>query len=236
MKKKVLILVFFIGFTNNVLGKSDTIQQINRNALFIAPLNFLDVINPSFQIGYERKISENVSAQIEAGVILRHSVTGFVFEALNRGAYWYTNSGHKIRFETKYSIGNKIQSFENPYISCELFYTKNKSYVNDLFTIKDTTFIYPGERPPGYHQYEDFFTLDKQRFGINFKIGTKIFILENIFFEPHIGLGIVYRRSAHYGRINMHDDFYDKISSFHNEKGNMIIPNFPLNVKIGYKF
>lgn len=236
MIKRLVLLVLILGLSNLVFGQSDTIQKSKRNAIFIAPMNIFDVINPSFQLGYERVFNDKISAQIEGGVVLRHSVLGFIFEALNRGAYWYTNSGYKIRFEIKYSINNKIRFLENPYLSCELFYTKNKSYVNDLFIVKDTTYVYPIERPSGYNGYEDFFTLDKQRFGINLKIGTQIFLTEHVFFEPHIGLGIVYRKSKHYGRMNINDDFYDKVLSFHNEKGDMIIPNFPCNVKIGYKF
>ena len=199
-------------------------------------MNVFDVINPSLQIGYERTINDVFSAQIEGGVILRHSVLGFLFEAMDRGAYWYTNSGYKLRFELKYSIKNKVRFLKNPYLSCEIFYTKNKSYVNDLFIISDTTFVYSEERPEGYNSYEEFFTIDKRRIGLNFKIGSKIFMGKHFFIEPHIGLGLVYRNSKHIGRMNNNDKLYDEVLSFHNKAGKMLIPNFPLNMKLGYKF
>ena len=230
------LILCVLSFVSEMAFAQSDLEKSKNNAVFIAPINLFDVINPSVQIGYERTISDYFSAQIEGGIILRHSVLGFLFEALDRGAYWYTNSGYKLRFELKYSMKDKIRFLKHSYLSCEIFYTKNKSYVNNSFIVSDTTFIYPIERPKGFDAYDDFFTLDKQRIGLNLKFGAKFFVAKNFFIEPHIGLGLVYRNSKHIGRMNDNDDFYDKVWSFQNKAGEMFIPNFPLNVKFGYKF
>lgn len=236
MKKRLSIIIVGIAFANVLFAQVDSTSRRKTNAVFFAPLNFFDVINPSFQIGYERTLSDKISAQIEGGVILRHSVFGFIFESLGREDYWYTNSGYKLRFEIKYSIRDRVRFPKNPYLSLEIFCTKNNSHVNNLFIVKDTTFIYPIPRPAGYNAYEDFFTIDKLRLGFNVKIGTRILLSKHLFIEPHIGLGIVFRKSQHYGRMNINDDTYDKVLSFHNEKGDALIPNLPWNVKFGYRF
>ena len=238
---KIFNKLFLILCTLSFITTGTTYSQSNsseslKNSVFIAPLNMFDAINPSIQIGYERKINDTFSAQIEGGIILRHSVFGFLFEAMDRGAYWYTNSGYKSRIELKYSMKDKIRFLRYSYLSGELFYTKNKSFVNDTFLISDPAFDYPIENIENYNTYDEFYTLEKQRIGLNFKFGSKFFIGKYFFVEPHIGLGLVYRNSKHFGRMNDKDELYDEVISFHNKAGKMFLPNFPYNVKLGYRF
>lgn len=71
---------------------------------------------------------------------------------------------------------------------------------------------------------------------MNLKLGIKLLLGDRFVIEPHIGIGIVYRKSKHYERENikdqlLYDDFYSS-----NKLGNELIFNFPLNIKVGYRF
>ena len=113
---------------------------------------------------------------------------------------------------------------------------KNKANVNDLFLVSDTTFQYSIERPSGTNGYEDFFVVDKKKFGVNFKFGYQLNLNSNLYLDGYFGLGFAIRKSTHYGRENMKDEFYDKVLSSHNKAGISYLISLPLNIKIGYKF
>lgn len=78
MKKRLFIIIVGIAFANVLFAQVDSTSRRKTNAVFFAPLNFFDVINPSFQIGYERTLSDKISAQIEGGVILRAYLDSFL--------------------------------------------------------------------------------------------------------------------------------------------------------------
>lgn len=230
LKKRILLIISIFLVTSNLIGQSNFKES--KNKIFFAPLNLFDVINPSVQVGYERILSNKFSFQIEGGLIMKRSVIGFIVTAIDDYPYWFTNKGFKIRSELKYYLWGR----NRPYLSGELFYTKNNSNVNDLFIVSDTSFKYPIERPEGTNAYEDFFSQEKQRFGINLKFGLEVGRKNRIVFEPHIGIGIVYRSTEHYNRMNNNDGLLDDVISFSNKRGNMLIFNLPLNFKLGYKF
>ena len=231
-----MLLLLLFGAINQSNGQSnDTYPNIKRNSIIFAPLNLFDFINPSLQIGYERMLNQKIAVQLEGAYILNHSVGNYLIDLANGiKDCEYTNSGFKIRGEFKYyfSKGNRFR----PYLSGELFYLKNKSKVMDTFIVSDTSFIYSSPRIPGYNYYHDFYTLDKQRFGLNLKIGFKMMVGENFFFEPHIGIGLVYRVSKHYDRENINDELSGGFLSLPDKAGNMWLANLPLNLKIGYSF
>ena len=237
MKKiNYLLLLFLLGWINYSNAQSNNTSLDEKpNSIFFAPFNVFDFINPSLQIGYERMLSSKIAVQIEGAYILNHSVENYLID-LSNGIKdcEYSNSGFKIRGEFKYyySKRNRI----HPYVSGELFYLKNKSRILDTFIVSDTTFIYSTPRPPGQTLYNDFFTLDKQRIGLNLKFGIKLLAGEHLFFEPHVGLGIVYRISKHYDRENLNDELYGGFLSFSDKAGNMFIANLPFNLKFGFRF
>jgi hypothetical protein len=205
------------------------------NSFFFAPLNVFDFINPSLQIGYERIINKKYAIQVEGGYILNHSVENYLID-LAKGIQDcpYSNSGFKIRTEFKYFF--KIKKKVAFYTSGELFYTKNKSWVADNFIVSDPSFEYPVPKPENANVYTDFFCNDKQRFGINAKIGIKLWMGKHFFMEPHIGIGLVYRISRQFERDNLNDKLYDEVLSFNNKEGKAFILNLPLNIKMGFSF
>jgi hypothetical protein len=229
----MLLLLFFLGYSFKVYPQNAAFK--GRNSILFAPFNTLDIINPSIQIGFERSLSEKFALQIEGGYILNHSLVNYLVDQLNNIEDCpYTNKGYKARTELKYIYS--IKERDNTYFSLELFYMQNKSGESAYFLIADTNYTYSNPRPVGTNSYYDFFYNYKQRIGLNFKLGAKLFISKHLFAEPHIGLGIVYRISEHSGRENPIDKLYDEIIDFDKKPGNLFIPNFPFNIKMGYRF
>lgn len=224
------------GFQNKLCAQWIEVDFDNKpNTITVAPLNLFDFINPSLQLGYERMLNKKITFQVEGGLILNHDIRNYLVDNI-RGFKDcpFTNSGFKIRGEFKYFYSER--KLIKPYVSYEIFYTKNRSGVQDLFLIADTTFIYSKPRPVGANTYYDFFMNDKQRFGINLKFGLKYLIGKNLLLEPHIGIGVVLRKSNHYDRENINDKLYDEVSSINNKAGIIWLPNLPFNIKIGYRF
>jgi hypothetical protein len=218
-----------------------------KNTFIFAPLNLFDFINPSFQIGYERTFTNHISLQLEGGPILKRSLSGLALQAIeyyeekngtDKKRYWWTYSGYKIRGEIKYYFKDSRNNRKNPYISCELFYTENRSNVDDRYKASDPTYDYSqtkAEFIDSSNYYTDYYSILKQRMGLNIKLGVQLALKRhrNIIFEPHIGLGIVYRKMKEFNRANINDQIVDDIF---NKKGDRWLINIPLNIKIGYRF
>lgn len=222
--------------SGELLSQKESASKNYKNKFFFAPVNLIDIINPSFQIGYERKFSDSWGAQIEGGIIMRHSLMGFLFGDLNNNEYWYTNKGFKARTEVIHYLQGKAAKSYNMYVSAEVFFTQNTSRVNDSFKVADTTFVYPIPREPGYYLYDDFFIQKKERYGFNLKIGAEIKVGNGYFIEPHAGIGIAFRNSEHIGRTNPNDPFLGKFLSWQNLPGHSVLLNLPWNVKFGKYF
>jgi hypothetical protein len=235
-EKKAFLIGCFCSFFFGALAQNDHNSLMNKpNTILIAPLNLFDVVNPSVQIGYERVLNNHFSAQIEAGAIMNHSITNYVIDRVSGTKDCpYTSAGYKIRTEVKYFI--KEKSFYKPYIAVELFFMKNRSRVQDLFEVGDSTFQYPFKIRPEINQYYDFFTLNKRKIGLNMKFGWKFPLFNQFILEPYIGIGIAYRNSIHENRINpldkqVFDDYFNDCL-----QGSSWLFSMPLNVKVGYRF
>lgn len=234
--RTIFLVIFLVSVYSRGFSQKDSLYRKAPNAFFINPLGLFDLLNPSIQVGYERWLNNQFALQAEAGPVIRHSMLGYLFEAMDRGAYWYTNQGYKAKMELKYTRSRRKFVLGYPVYSFELFYTNNHSYVNDLFSVADTNFVYDPPRDTGYYYYEDFFTIHKQRIGFNIKYSGKSFFNHQWYLEPGIGIGLAYRYTTHSGRANMKDEFYDPVSSSHNAAGERWLPNFTISLKVGYVF
>lgn len=80
---KKLIFIISLILLQNTVTFAQLAQEIeNKHSIFFAPFNTLDLINPSLQIGYERKLNENYSFQIEGAYILNHSIPNYIIDLL----------------------------------------------------------------------------------------------------------------------------------------------------------
>ena len=113
------------------------------NAIFFAPLNLFDIVNPNFQIGYERFVAKKWSLQIEGGIIINHSIPNYVVDWINGTKVSecpYTSKGFRVKGSIKYILFNK-RKFQF-YVSPELFYLRNKSGISRSFIVSDPDFEY----------------------------------------------------------------------------------------------
>ena len=271
--KKILFTVFlligqilpFYGYGQNSIKMNEYTKKTEKpNAIFFAPPNLFDFVNPNFQIGYERFVAEKWSLQLEGGIIINHSIEGSLVDLFNGVDNCpYTNKGFRVKGSVKYFMLEKIKGKLKMYVSPELFYLKNKSGIARDFFVSEPDFEY--STPLGLSsRYTLFFYNDERKMGINFKVGFKFFVGKSFFAEPHIGLGFAYRDVIHtyieepidvgepcfYFRLSqIFGDIHtkkenpnDKLLSqdigliFNNAVTNKWVPTFPLNIKIGFRF
>ena len=236
MKKTVIALLFMTYTTQLLFAQEQKKVEEKKNTFLIAPLNLLNFINPSIQVGYERLLSKKFAYQIEAGYIINHSLEEYIIDwARGVKDCEYTNKGFIVKNELKYFVIQKRKI--KLYSSFEVFYLKNRSGGVGTFVISDPDYQYSEPVPEGSNGYDDFFINDLQKIGLNIKFGVKIFPRARRFlFEPHIGLGIAFQNTKQYDRENINDKLYDSFLESHLKNGNSLVFSFPLNVKLGYRF
>ncbi len=229
----ILLLIVFNSISLHLFSQEDKVKR--PNAVFFAPLNFLDPINPSFQFGYERILNQKWVVQLEGGYIINKGLlTQWIDRENDIPDFEYSNKGFKARTELKRIVYKR--SMIRLYVSGELYYLKNKSKVQNQFSVADTTFNYPNTRPVGTDAYTDYFVNDKEKYGFNIKFGLKLWLGKHFLVEPHGGIGVAYRINKHHERENILDpSLYDDFTN-DNVLGEKWIVNIPLNVKLGYRF
>ena len=215
-----------------------TEKKEKTNAIFFAPFNLFDIVNPNFQIGYERFFAKKWSLQIEGGIIINHSIPNYVVD-LAKGTKVsecpYTNQGFRVRGSIKYIVVDK-RKFKF-YVSQELFYCKNKSGISSSFSVSDPNFEYSdGPFPEGDWGYTQFFYNDEEKMGLNFKAGIKLLLGKRFFIEPHLGIGLAYRNVIQTGRENPNDEMIYDWGVFDSAAPNKWVPTLPFNFKIGFRF
>ena len=236
------LLTLTILQLNFVLSANSTEHKIpsnnSKNTIFFVPFNLFDLQNPSIQMAYERKFNKHIGIQIEFGYIINHNIQNYILDRIKgiKGDE-YTNSGLRLKIELKYILRKVKGGFF--YTSIDLYYTQNKSGVDEAFSVSDSTFKYSTYRPPGTNAYYDFFINDMKKYGTNLKTGLKIFFGRKKFVvEPNFGLGIAYRMVKQYERENINDKllYNDDPLSWNHKNGNMWDLGIEFDVKIGYRF
>jgi len=260
MNRFLLIAVFLIeqslsfysysqdSIDNNEYKHTEKIEK--PNAVFVAPLNFFDFQNPSFQIGYERFVTKKWTLQIEGAIMIPHSVLQYITD-WDKGIKNcpYTNEGFRVKGSVKYFFLTKKRI--KLYMSQELFYYRNKSGIARTFLISDPNFEYSSDVIKDSDRITQFFYNDEEKIGVNFKFGAKILLGKHFFIEPHVGLGFAYRNIVQTGKENPNDTLEYGLSAFGYESINhdtsslwifdkatsdKWVPTIPLNVKIGFRF
>jgi len=256
------LILSFNAYSQDTIAESEyeakhTERIEKRNAIFFAPLNQFDFVNPNFQIGYIRFFAERWAWQIEGGIIINHSIPNYVIDIYNGikvSECPYTNKGFRLRGSIKYVIldlRNKElppfltilevigMNFRNKqlYVSPEIFYLKNKSGIVRDFLVSDPDFEYSfGIAPEGMNGYSQFFYNDERKMGVNFKLGFMSFIGKSFYTDFHLGIGFAYRKVIQTGLENPNDELWSAFGIFDNAAPNKWVPTIPLNFKIGFRF
>jgi len=205
-------------FQLTVAQEDNKIMIKKNNAITVSPLAVFNILNPSLQMGYQRNLTPNLLFQIDAGIILRHSVFGFLGCHLYNGSVNYSYSGYKFQ------VGLRRVLSKSYFIDGEMTYLKNKGNVNNTYV-------------DSYgNSYDDFFIQERYRYGINSKFGMKYVVSHRLLLEWSVGLGISYHNVNHYDRENMNNKAYSSLYGYLLKHGNYFRLNLPINGKVGYIF
>ncbi len=233
---RILVCFSIVFFTLTSVGQGTTSlsDKEKKNAIIFSPFNLIDPINPSFQIGYQRLLSDKFELQMEYGYIINKALFHYIINP-HESKDDYSNKGFKLRTELKRFFKN--DGYFRYYLSGELFYLENVSKVQNQFIVSDPHYNYSFELPNDEEEYgyTDYFTNAKTKYGINAKFGIKR-ISNAFFYETYVGIGIAYRNNIHSDRENINDKPYDTTFLNDNVPKEMYIFNLPLNFKIGYMF
>lgn len=237
MKNEQILIYFSICiFTLNAYGQNNLRLSENekKNSIIFAPLNLIDPINPSFQLGYQRQLDDKIELQLEYGHIINKALFHYIINP-NESKDDYSNKGYKLKIELKRYFMN--YGVFRCYMAGELSYLENVSKVQNQFLVSDPNYNYSFELPNDGEEYgyTDYFTNSKTKIGINAKFGIKL-IISSFFYESYIGIGAFYRNNIHSDRENMNDKPYDTSFLNDNNPKKMYMFNLPLNFKIGYRF
>jgi serine/threonine protein kinase HipA of HipAB toxin-antitoxin module len=82
--------------------------------------------------------------------------------------------------------------------------------------------------------YHDFYILQRNRYGANFKIGVQEFDKKKISLDTSVGVGLVYQISKESDRSNYNDKPVQANRPF-LKVGNQVLPTLSVGIKIGLK-
>ncbi len=228
MKNIYLIIIGFILVSNTFCQVDSNKREVSKHALrhdaiSIYPLNLFNFLNPSFQIVYEHNLNSDFTAGLSAGIILPHSVFGFMGARLGHNSVNYKFSGFRFSGELKYILSESVSGKHNFFIGLESFYSKQSNNINSVF-IKSNS-----------ESYTDFFNEHKDVSGLNLKIG-KQFMFGRFLMELYGGIGVAHYSNTHENRDNPNDKIYGSLDEFLHKEGKYFRLTLPLNMKIGYRF
>jgi hypothetical protein len=226
LKNTLLCLFSILLFVRSVKSQDLKIDKVEKlNAITFSPLNLIDPVNPSFQMGYQRGINDKWEIQFEGAILMKRSPLDWlaVEEFENVDSLEVLHKGFRLRLELKYFLyQNQV---DQHYVSVELSYLKNDTKTTYKFLSEDRKY------------YNDFFTNQKDKYGGNIKYGVKFLMGKRFFFETHAGIGVSFREIRHTDRENINDKL-DALEWWDDNKivGNKWVLNFPINGKVGYRF
>ncbi|MBO9702811.1 MAG: hypothetical protein J7604_21540 [Sporocytophaga sp.] len=231
MKKGVIRILFVVfglltitdgfGQKRPRMFERNNLHKNKLNVVSIYPAGVLNVFDPSFQIGYDRKVRENVIIQLSGGIILPHSIFGYIGILPNPDYYRF--NGFKIMGEIKYILAESISGRHNLFCSLEAFYKKERNEVHGL--------VSPGPSEP---YYTDYFTVHKEVVGAGLKFGMQ-FMFGRMIMEFNSGIGLRHNYVIQTNRDNP-DDRLDGTPNHLHRQGKYYRLYLPLHYKIGYRF
>lgn len=199
----------------------------HSNILKITPLKLIGLVNPAFELSYERKTGNSFSTQIMASFLLPRSVW------FNDNDINHDIKGFRVSLEEKFYF--KKSAPIGPYIGLEFNYLKNRYKdtwnfgVENVYT--DSTY--------NFTNYADEYGINKQTYSLNFKFGYQQ-IVKRLSFDIYGGLGLKYKDVVHFDRMNPDDAMemprHPNVFYITNRNGRSWTVSIPLNIRIGWTF
>ena len=220
---KNTIFIFCLSLISIVSRGQDTgggnyNYGINKLCVTVSPLALMDLwTGPSYRGGAEFKVYKNFSIAFEGGKYFPNALELFI-----------NNQGFTINTELKYYIERKNTN-TGAYVSLEYFYKEQNYNFYDSFYGKHLSPLIDG---PTYFKT---FNVSKYVTALTAKIGGMAVSKYNFVFDGYIGLGIRFKNAI--SSLDKDDKPKDDSESLSviNWFGKLILPNFELGVKIGYK-
>jgi hypothetical protein len=221
MKARYLILVLTIVIFSLETKGQDSIKA--NYIITFTPVTLINPINPAFQIGLEKRLTDNSRIYSDLGILLPYVINSY--DSAKTPSY----KGFRILIGYKY-YRNWINEFNGFYIAPELFFLHNR-YTEILSFNKPTDSI-------KYHaDYYDKVNILRETFGLNIKIGNE-FKMNRFIFDVYGGLGFKHRLVVHFDRTNINDDMTSPIDLniryLADKPANEWTLNLTLGFKIGY--
>jgi len=223
----LLFISFFLPFS---LAAQN--EEWGKHHIKFTPTRLINALYPGLELGYEYCYG-SFSSQFSAAYLIN---TG-IFPNLN------SINGYHIKFEEKYLVG-RIKKSKPPtnssrkYLSAEINYNYVKLNENRLFLPVEYEQIDWSEQEQ--YAYKGNFDLQRKAIVANLKVGVQ-FKCKKILLEPCAGIGIGFQNVSHYNKPHPDDIlFYPgpdmDFTSFTDEEGFNILPNFTISFRIGYIF
>jgi len=197
------------------------------NILKFTPLKMFGLVNPSFELSYERRTGPGFSTQVMASYLMSNSVWEF------GGGLKPDIKGYRFAIEEKFYF--KKSAPLGQYISFEVNYLKNQYQDIGTFgpkhSISDTTHTFT--------DYSDTLRIKKHTFSFNFKYGYQI-IMERFSVDFSAGLGLRYKDVEQFDRINPNDVMISpknpSAAFIRYEPGKYWTVSIPITVRMGWRF
>ena len=184
-----------------------------RNQLKISVFRAINILNPGFEISFERFGGNKLSTQLSAGIAT--NVMGKPFEKLH---------GYNIGLEEKYFVAKKNKSWK--YISLALNHSNTK--------YQETT---SGVDPTTNLNIIDTFTIGRRSTSVAIKYGIQ-FYKNRFVWDLNLGAGLTYRTVKHYDRTFEYKEpreAFDLHRAANVERRGFAF-HLPINIQLGYRF
>jgi len=195
-----------------------------KNQIKFSPIRMINLLNPGFELSYERKNGRKFSTQISVAYLVD------CIQTTQHEKY----SGYRILLEEKLFHFN--YKFFKQYVSLETGY-----YAVNM--ISSANFMPKGiDRNDDLYfnsKYEDIFNMNRTGIIVNSKYGVQ-FLIKRLTFDTNIGFGIIIHNITHSNRLNPDDKWMPSSHTFFYNlmvrEGKRLMPNFPFTFKVGYLF
>lgn len=176
MKKTSII--FFLFYTIFVYSQ----EQIHtfRNYLKTTPFALYDSENPSFRMGYERRIGKSVGWELGGGVIYT------LYDYKYRKQTDSENIGYIFNSELRFYINGNKSSNGISFFGLRGVVIESDNTREMIFSPDDQMF----SSPESFHEFVRF---QKRIYGVQIVLGGKFTIGKHLYLEGIIGLGTSYR-------------------------------------------
>lgn len=201
-------------------------HKSSLNIFKITPLKVIGLTNPSIETVYERRTGNRFSTQLMASYLLPN-----VLETSND--FSQNVKGFRLSVEEKFYV--KKSAPYGPYLSLEFDYLNNR--YNSISNFEEQNG--QAKSPDNFEYYSDVFGIKKQTYNLNFKLGHQL-INRKLVFDFYAGLGLRYKNTRHFDRINPDDKMemprHPNVYYMANLEGKRLTISLPLNARIGWRF